>query len=70
MADTAVRLRYAGETRPVEIKQSAWEDSAAHPEHAGVDGRTGGATEQRVSDLSRHDGANCRWWWCSGGCGG
>jgi len=28
----AARLHDAGETKPVELKQSAWEGSAAHPE--------------------------------------
>ena len=34
MAATAVRLRYAGEVRPVAVKQKAWEDSVAHPKLA------------------------------------
>jgi len=35
----------------------AQEDSRAHPEHAGVDGRTRGATEKWVDVHSSHDGA-------------
>ena len=45
MADTAVRLRYAGKTGPVAIKQMAQEDLGAHHEHVGINGRTGGATK-------------------------
>jgi len=33
MAATTARLRYAGDMRPVELKQIAWEGSAAHPEY-------------------------------------
>jgi len=33
MAATTARLRYAGNVRPVELKQNAWEGSAAHPKH-------------------------------------
>ena len=42
------RLRYADKTRPIAVKQMAQEDSGAHPDHTGVDGRTGGSTERRV----------------------
>ena len=57
MADRTVRLRYAGETRPVAVKQMAQEDSGAHPDHTGVDGRTGGSTERRVDVHSTYGGA-------------
>ena len=53
-----VRLRYTGETSPVAVKQSAWEESGAHPKHARAEIRTGGATVKRVDDHSSHDGAS------------
>jgi len=58
MADTAVRLRYAGETGPVAVKQMAQEDSGAHPEHTEVEGRAGGSTETLVVSHSNHGGAS------------
>ena len=58
MADTAVRLRYAGETGPVAGKQMAQEDSRAHPEHTGVEGRAGGSTETLVVGHSSQGGAS------------
>ena len=48
MANTVVRLRYAGDERLVEIKQSAWEGSAAHPERDGAKSEVGGSTEMLV----------------------
>ena len=33
MAATMARLRYAGDTRPVAVKQKAWEESGVHPEN-------------------------------------
>ena len=57
MAATTARLRYAGETKPVAVKQSAWEGSAAHPELDGAKGRTGEATETPVVGHSSHDAA-------------
>ena len=56
-ADRTARLHYAGETRPVAVKQMAQEDSGAHPDHTGVDGRTGGSTERRVDVHSTYGGA-------------
>ena len=56
MADTTVRLQHAGERRLVVVKHKAWEDSGAHPEHARAERWTGGATEKRVDDHSRHGG--------------
>ena len=50
-------LRYAGETRPVAVKQMAQEHSGAHPYHAGVDGRTEGTTERRVDVHNTYGGA-------------
>ena len=48
------RQRYAGETRPVEIKQKAWEGSAAHHDHVGAKNETGEATVTRVDGDSDH----------------
>ena len=70
MADTAERLRNVSETRLVEIKQSAWEDLVAHPEHAGVDGRTEGSTGKWVDEHSSHGRASGHRWQCSGNCKG
>ena len=58
MADMAERLHYACETRPVEIKQSAWEGSAAHPERDGAKSEVGGSTEMLVDGHSGHGGAS------------
>ena len=58
MADTVERLHYADETRPVEIKQSAWEGSAAHPERDGAKSKVGGSTEMLVDSHSGHSGAS------------
>ena len=51
-------LHYAGETRPIEIKQSAWEGSAAHPERDGAKSEVGGSTEMLVDDYCGHGGAS------------
>ena len=56
MAATTVQLWHAGERRLVAVKHKAWEDSGAHPEHARAERWTGGATEKRVDDHSRHGG--------------
>ena len=56
MADTAVRLWHISERRPVAIKHKAWEVLGAHPKHARDERWTGGATEKRVDDHSRHSG--------------
>ena len=58
MADTAERLHYIGETRLVEIKQSAWEGSAAHPERDGAKREVGGSTKMLVDGHSGHGGAS------------
>ena len=58
MADTVARRRYAGETRPVELKQKAREGSAAHPEHDLAKSKTGEATVTRVNAHSGHGGAS------------
>ena len=56
MAATTARLHYAGETRLVAVKKNAWEESGAHPKHTRAEIRTGGATEKRVVDHSKHGG--------------
>ena len=58
MVDTVVRLCYAGETGPVAVKLMAQEDSGAHHEHTGVNGRTGGATKNWVDDHSSRGGTS------------
>ena len=58
MADTVKWLHYAGKTRPVESKQSAWEGSAAHPERDGAKSEVGGSTEMLVDGHSGHGGAS------------
>ena len=57
MAATTARLCYAGETKLVAVKQSAWEGSAAHPELDGAKSGTGEATETPVVGHSGHGGA-------------
>jgi len=49
-------LRYTGETRPVTVKRSTWEESGAHPKHARAERWTGGATEKLVVGHSKHGG--------------
>ena len=39
MADTAARLRYAGDRSSVTMKQTTRVEPGAHPEHTGVAGR-------------------------------
>ena len=51
------RRLYAGETSAVAVKQIAWEEPEAHPEHVERDGRAGGTTDRRVDGRSNHDGA-------------
>ena len=70
MAATMVRLRYAGDRRPVEIQQTAREAPEAHPERVGVKGRAEGATARWFDELSKHGGAKHRRWRSFGDCGG
>ena len=58
MADATARQCYAGESRPIEIKQKAREGSAAHHDHIGAKNETGEATVTRVDVYSNHGGAN------------
>jgi len=57
MADTAARRCYAGDRRPVAVKQIAREEPEAHPEHVEGDGRAGGTMDRRVDGLCDHGGA-------------
>jgi len=57
MADTAARRHYAGDRRPVAVKQTTWEEPGAHPKHVEGDGRAGGTTDRRVDGHSDHGGA-------------
>ena len=58
MADAAARRHYAGDRRPVTLKQTTQEEPGAHPEHVEGDGRVGGTTERRVDGHRDHDGAS------------
>ena len=58
MADTTARRRYAGDRRPVTVKQTTREEPGAHPDHVEGDGRAGGTTERRVDGHSDHGGVN------------
>ena len=58
MADVVPRQRYAGETRPVEIKQKAQKGSAAHPGRDEAKNETGGATVTRFDGDRDHGGAD------------
>ena len=58
MAATTARLLYAGDRRPVTVKQTTREELGAHPDHVEGDGRVGGTKERRVDDHSEHDGTN------------
>ena len=57
MAAMTTRLRYAGDVRPVVVKQTIQKEPGAHPEHVEGDGRAGGTTERRVDGHSDHGGA-------------
>ena len=58
MADTTTRRCYAGDRRPVTLKQMTREEPGAHPDHIEGDGRAGGTTERWVDGHSDHGGAN------------
>ena len=57
MADTTARQRYAGETKPVTVKQTSREELGAHPEYAGAKNKTEEATVTPVDVHSSHGGA-------------
>ena len=52
------RLCYAGNKRPVAVKQRVQEASVAHPERVGAKSETGEATVTRVDVHSSHGRAN------------
>ena len=58
MADATARRRYAGDRRPVTVKQMTREEPGAHPDHVKGDGRAGGTTERRVDGHSDPGGTN------------
>ena len=55
MADAVARQRYAGEKRPVTVKQRVQEASVAHPDRVEATGETGEATVMRF-DADRDHG--------------
>ena len=58
MADTVARRRYAGETRPVTVKQRVQEASVAHPECVEATSETREAMVTRFDGDSDHGGAD------------
>ena len=58
MADAMARQRYAGETRPVTVKQRVQEASVAHPECVETTSETGEAMVMRFDSDSDHGGAD------------
>ena len=58
MAGAVARQRYAGETRPVTVKQRVQEASVAHPDRVEATGETGEATGTRLDGDRDHGGAD------------
>ena len=58
MADAVTRQRYAGETRPVTVKQRVQEASVAHPECVEATSETGEAMVTRFDGDRDHGGAD------------
>ena len=58
MVDAVARWRYAGETRPVTVKQRVQEASVAHPECVEAMSETGGAMLTRFDGDRDHGGAD------------
>ena len=58
MADTTARRLYAGKMKSETVKQTTREELGAHPEHAGAENKTGGATKTRVDGHSGHGGVS------------
>ena len=58
MADAVARQRYAGETRPVTVKQRVQEASVAHPECVEAMSETGEAMVTHFDGDSDHGGAD------------
>ena len=55
--DAVARQRYAGDMKPVELKQRIHEAPVAHPERVEARSEVGEATERRDDDHSDHGGA-------------
>ena len=58
MADAVAQRRYAGETRPVMVKQRVQEASVAHPDRVEATGETGEALVTRFDGDRDHGGAD------------
>ena len=58
MADAVAWQRYAGETRPVTLKQRVQEASGTHPGRVEATSETGEAMVTRFDGDSDHGGAN------------
>ena len=58
MADAVAQQCYAGETRPVTVKQRVQEASVAHPDRVEATGETGEATVTRFDGDRDHGGAD------------
>ena len=58
MADAKAWQRYAGETRPVTVKQRVHEASVAHPDHVEARSETGEAMVTRFDGDRDHGGAD------------
>ena len=57
MADAAARQRYAGDVKPVELKQRIQGALVAHPEHVEARREVEEATERRDDDHGDHSEA-------------
>ena len=57
MADAVARQCYAGDVKPVELKQRIQEAPIAHPERVEARSEVGEATERRHDDHGDHGGA-------------
>ena len=57
MADAVARQRYAGDVKPVELKQRIQEAPVAHPERVEARREVGDATERHDDDHGDHGGA-------------
>ena len=58
MADAAAQRRYTNDRSLIAIKQTAQEDSGAHPDHAGAKNGAKGAAERWVDDHSSCGGSS------------
>ena len=58
MADVVARQRYAGETRPITVKQRVQEASVAHPECVEATSETGEAVVTRFDGDRDNGGAD------------